>query len=82
MEGTFTCTQCGESFDNRSDLGKHLAVHRRDKLEKELKEERILIPTQKLEELQYVANGHYARVFCDGVMTPAGLMVHDIGFVR
>ncbi len=70
----FKCKQCGETFDNRKDLGKHIYHHRTEAQA----EEPVVIPKGRLDELKYVPVGNYARVTATGVMREDGLELHTI----
>lgn len=79
---TFKCGQCGKEFDTRSNLSKHIYRHRVENEERKKIEGPIIIPKNKVDEFQYLKNGQYARVYCDGTMTDEGLEVYEVTYVK
>jgi len=70
---TFRCSQCGETFDNRRDLGKHCFYEHQV-------EKKIIIPPGRVKELD-VMQGTYGQVICEGPITEEGMVVESIRYV-
>ena len=85
---SYTCNKCGEEFENRSLLGKHIhKEHRIPKInnvgeygEVELNEieiapddiKKVVIPIEMVDELQWIAVGCPARLQVFGYRTEMG----------
>lgn len=82
MAEILKCQECGEEFGNRSDLGKHLYQHRKEREKQEELEGPIVIPVDRLFELSLTSEGGYARIYCDGIRRGDKFIIHEIQFVK
>lgn len=92
----YTCNTCGEEFENRSLLGKH--IHKEHPKPKKVSVEnygevpdnsieiasddvkKVIIPIEAAEELQWIANGCPARLSVFGYKRPEGFVVEDVRY--
>lgn len=91
----YTCNKCGEEFENRSLLGKHIHKEHKAKIdnvgefgEVEKKEieiapddvKKVVIPIEAAEELQWIAIGCPARLQVFGYRREEGFVVEDVRY--
>lgn len=74
MKKEFTCRTCGEKFESRSELGKHIQAEHQSK--------EVIIPEELVPELTLVGKDRQARVVCDGIKVDGGLKIHTFKFDR
>lgn len=65
----FTCRACGEEFEDRSTLGKHIQSEHQSK--------EVFITEEFLPDLKLVKQDHHARIILDGIKVEGGFKVHS-----
>ncbi len=82
----YICNTCGEEFENRSLLGKHIYNnHRPIRAERpyvepvdEALDGKVIIPVEAAPELQWVANGMPIRLDVLAYKRPEGAVIEDV----
>ncbi len=70
---TFQCKKCGQKFEDRKALGKHIYHEHNENATKEL-----IIPAIAIKDSNLLSEGQYTRLICEGTLTKKGFLVDKI----
>ncbi len=70
---SFQCKKCGQKFEDRKALGKHIYHEHSEK-----GTEGLVIPVIAIKDANLLSEGQYSRLICEGTLTKKGFLVDKI----